>query len=442
MKITFVGAGSTIFVKNILGDVLLHASMSDCEIALYDIDRMRLQDSQLVVETLNRTINGGRAAVTSYLGTDQRKQALMGATFVVNAIQVGGYDPATKIDFEIPARYGLRQSIGDTLGIGGIFRGLRTAVVMHEILDEMEHVCPEALLLNYANPMAIIIGYMQRVSSIRTIGLCHSVQVCASHLLQSLDMSADHLHWEIAGINHMAWLLKITDGKKDLYPEIRERALLKNAQALIDPSLEHDDMVRFEMMRRIGYYTTESSEHNAEYTPYWIKRQYPGLIDQYRIPLDEYPRRCVEQIAQWTLQREKLIGDASIEHEKTIEYGADIMNAFLTDTPAVIHGNTLNSGYITNLPEEAVVEVPCTIDASGIHPHRVGALPIACAALNSTNIQPQLLTIEAALTGKKEHVYQAAMLDPHTAAELSIDDIVALCDDLLEAHAQWLPAYR
>ena len=433
MKITFLGAGSTVFAKNVLGDVLCSEPLrEECEIALYDINDARLQESKLVIDALNQKYNAGKARVDTYLGEENRKDALRGARFVVNAIQVGGYDPCTIMDFEIPKKYGLRQTIGDTLGIGGIFRGLRTLHVMKGFARDMEEVCPDALFLNYTNPMAILTGYMLRYTGVKTVGLCHSVQVCSGSLLKRLEMTDAKVGRElIAGINHMGWLLEIYDSKgNDLYPEIRRRAAEKQK------ARKHSDMVRFDYIDKFGYYCTESSEHNAEYNPFYIKSKYPELIERFNIPLDEYPRRCVNQIAGWEKQREALLGGGDIQHERTHEYASHIMEAIITNTPYKIGGNVLNTGLIDNLPADACVEVPCLVDGQGIHPTHVGRLPVQCAAMNMTNINPQLLTIEAAVTGKKENIYQAAMLEPHTAAELSIDDIIAMCDDLIEAHLQ------
>jgi len=354
----------------------------------------------------------------------------------VNAIQVGGYEPCTVTDFEIPKKYGLRQTIADTLGIGGIFRTLRTGPVMLDFARDMEAVCPDAWFLNYTNPMSMLAGIMLRGTAVKTVGLCHSVQVCAPHLLKHLGIEAKELQWKIAGINHQGWLLEITDGGRDLYPEIKEKAAALNAEK------KHGDMVRFEVMRRFGYYITESSEHSAEYMPYWIKKNYPELIERYNIPLDEYPRRCVNQIKQWEKQRDELVSDKNLSHTRTHEYASYIMEAMETDVPYRIGGNVMNTGLITNLPPNAVVEVPCMVDRNGVVPCHVGALPEACAALNRLMINSQLLTIEAVLTGRKDYVYQAAMLDPHTAAELSIDEIVAMCDDLFEAHGDWIPAMK
>ena len=442
-KIAFIGAGSTVFARNIIGDCLLAPALAGSHFALYDIDAERLEDSRRMVETLNRTVAGGKARVTAHLGVSERRAALSGADYVVNAIQVGGYRPSTVIDFEIPNRYGLRQTIADTLGIGGIFRGLRTIPVLMDIAADIEAVCPGAWLLNYTNPMSMLTMALLR-RGVKAVGLCHSVQLCVPKLLSALGMEEGHLalRWKIAGINHMAWLLELSDGDRDLYPEVKRRAAEKNAAALADPALRHGDMVRYELMKWLGYYVTESSEHNAEYSPYWIKAAYPELIDRFNIPLDEYPRRCEKQIADWKILRGSLVEDPRLEHRRTFEYGSFIMEAMETGTPYAFGGNVLNAGVIGNLPADAVVEVTCLADRNGIQPCVVGRLPPQCAALNTTNVNVQLLTVEAALTGRRDHIYQAAMLDPHTAAELSLDDIRALVDDLIEAHGAMLPAYR
>ncbi len=430
-KITFLGAGSTVFAKNILGDCMTVDALQDFEFALYDIDEERLNDSEMVLNNLKNGMNS-TVKVKSY---KNRKEALRGAKYVINAIQVGGYDPATITDFEVPKKYGLRQTIADTLGIGGIFRNLRTIPVMQEFAKDMKEVCPDAWFLNYTNPMAVLTNIMLK-EGIKTIGLCHSVQVCASELLEALELPTDRIQAKIAGINHMAWLLEITRDGEDLYPEIKKRAKEKQKTT-------HDDMVRFELMDKFGYYVTESSEHNAEYHPYFIKSQYPELIEKFNIPLDEYPRRCVNQIEDWQHMRDDIVNNQNLTHERSHEYGSYIIEAMETNKPYKIGGNVLNTGgLISNLPENTVVEVPCLVDASGIAPTYVGELPEQLAALNRTNINTQLLTIEAALTQKKEKIYQAAMLDPHTASELSMDDIISLCDDLIEAHGDWLPTYE
>lgn len=437
LKIAFIGAGSTVFAKNVLGDCILTPELGEFEIALHDVDPVRLEDSRRMLENINRNMGGKVAKIRATL---DRREALQGAGYVVNAIQVAGYEPGTVADFEIPKKYGLRQTIADTLGIGGIFRALRTIPVLQGIADDMKELCPDALFINYSNPMAMLSGYMQRFTDIRTVGLCHSVQGCARGLLEAVKMNeyADSCRWEVAGINHQAWLLKITDlDGNDLYPEIKRRS--KNPPEGCDLSR---DLVRHDLMHKFGYYITESSEHNSEYNPWYIKHNYPELIERYNIPLDEYPRRCREQIANWEKMREELVSDHNLTHEKTHEYAASIIKAMETDLPFRIHGNVLNTGLITNLPRNACVEVPCLVDRNGINPCYVGDLPEQCAAVNRTNINVQLMTLEAASTLKKEYIYMAAMLDPHTAAELSQDDIIHMCDDLLEAHKYWMPEYR
>lgn len=438
-KITFIGAGSTVFAKNVLGDCMSTDALRDCDIALYDIDKERLADSEIILSSVNNTINKGRATIRTYLGEENRKEALRGADFVVNAIQVGGYDPSTKIDFEIPKKYGLRQTIGDTLGIGGIMRGLRTIPVLRGIAEDMQAVCPKALFLNYTNPMAILSGYMQRYTGIQTIGLCHSVQKCVSELLHLVGMEGKiegHME-KIAGINHMAWLLELQDKDgNNLYPEIRKRAAEKNQTET------HSDMVRLEYIRNFGYFCTESSEHNAEYNNFYIKSKYPELIDRYQIPLDEYPRRCEKQIADWAEEKRQIMQGGALEHTRSLEYASYIMEAIVTGKPYKMSANVANTGLISNLPPEACVEVACLVDNSGVNPCYFGKLPAQCAAMNMTNINVQLLTIEAAVTRKREHIYQAAMLDPHTSAELSIDDIRSMCDELIEAHGSYMADFQ
>ena len=438
LKITFLGAGSTIFARNVLGDCMLSEVLRECEIALYDIDGQRLKESERILSAINKG-KGGYSKIFCYAGIENLEKALKGAAFVVNAVQVGGYDPATIADFEIPKKYGLRQTIGDTLGIGGIMRALRTIPVLEHFARVMEKVCPDAWFLNYTNPMAMLTGFMQRYTGVKTVGLCHSVQVCSLHLLESLDMK-DKLEGRselIAGINHMGWLLEIR-GKDgiDLYPEIKKRAKAKNAAE------KHWDMVRYDYIDKLGYYCTESSEHNAEYNPFYIKSKYPQLIEKFNIPLDEYPRRCVSQIESWKAEYESLIKKDTLEHERSREYASHIMEAVVTGVPYKIGGNVLNTNLtIENLPKEACVEVPCQVDSSGIKPRQSVKLPVQLAAMNMTHINVHLITIEAAAAKKRDGVYHAAMLEPHTAAELSIDDIRSMTDELLAAHKNWLPDY-
>ena len=438
-KITFLGAGSTVFVRNVIGDCMCSDVLRDSVVALYDIDGKRLAESYTILSAMNRTINENRLRIETYCGVENRRRALQGADFVINAIQVGGYEPSTVVDFEIPKKYGLRQTIGDTLGIGGIMRALRTIPVMQDFARDMEAVCPKALLMNYTNPMAMLTGYMNRYTDVRTLGLCHSVQVCGERLLKSLGME-DQLEGRrelIAGINHMAWLLDIRDRDGvDLYPEIRKRAAEKNAGEV------HNDMVRFDYIRNFGYYCTESSEHNAEYNNFYIKSKYPELIENYGIPLDEYPRRCIRHEEKWAEQLAQLMEQEAIYHKRSREYASGIMEAIITNTPMKIGGNVMNTGLIDNLPEDACVEVPCLIDGQGVNPCHVGRLPVQLAAMNMTNINVQLMTIQAAVSRKREDIYMAAMLDPHTSAELSIDDIRAMVDELIEAHGAYMRDYK
>jgi len=475
-KITFMGAGSTVFAKNVLGDSMMTPALAESTIALYDIDPTRLDESAVMLEAINRN-NGSKAKIEKYLGVENRKEALRGANYVVNAIQVGGYDPCTIIDFEIPKKYGLQQTIADTLGVGGVFRALRTIPVMLDFARDMEEVCPNAWLLNYTNPMCMLTGAMLRLTGVKTVGLCHSVQACAPTVLNELGIGYDDtVQWKIAGINHQAWLLECTKNGVDLYPEIKRRALLYNQGKLDIGTFEervkmmsgkdvseiseerlaryreaydlyktkglHGDMVRLELMRRFGYYITESSEHNAEYTPYFIKARCPELIEKFNIPLDEYPRRCINQIKDWKERGHELTKNPTLSHTRSGEYASYIMEAMETDIPTRIGGNVLNNGLITNLPYNAVVEVPCLVDRNGVQGTFIGDLPEQCAALNRTNINVQLLTIEAARTLKKDYIYQAVMLDPHASSELTMDEIVAMCDDLIEAHGSWMPKYN
>ena len=439
MKITFMGAGSTVFARNVIGDCMSSEVLRDSTFALYDIDAERLEESRVILEAM-REQKGGYGKIECYCGVENRKDSLRDANFVINAIQVGLYDPCTIIDFEVPKKYGLQQTIGDTLGIGGIMRALRTIPVMKDFADDMAEVCPDAYFLNYTNPMAMLTGYMLRYTPIKTVGLCHSVQHCTESLFQSLDMMEymDGHKELIAGINHMGWLLELKDKDgNDLYPLVKT----KIDEYLARPTA--NNKVRIEYIKNFGYYCTESSEHNAEYNPFYIKSKYPELIEKYNIPLDEYPRRCINQIARWKEDYKNILETGIKEHTRSFEYASHIMEAIVTNNPYEIGGNVLNTGHlITNLPADACVEVPCLVNGSGIHPCHVGALPVQCAAMNMTNINVQLLTIEAAVTRKKEHIYQAAMLDPHTSSELDIDTIKKMVDDLIDTHGDWLPKYH
>lgn len=446
-KITFIGAGSTIFCKNILGDVLCTPELQDSEIALYDINPQRLKESEMMLTTLNHNINQDRATIRTYCGVENRKDALRGADFAVNAIRVWDYTISEAIDFAIPTRYGLRQTIADTLGIGGLFRALGSGEHMLHFAEDMAEVCPKVWFLNYTNPMCALTGLMLRHTPIRTVGLCHSVQACVRSLLNTLGIADQYdlakFRASIAGINHQAWLLELEYDGKDIYPEIRELAFRKLDEWLDAPKdKKSTNMVRLEIMRRFGYYVTESSEHSAEYMPYWIKRNYPENIERYNIPIDASPDRCRKIVADWNKQYKDICENPVLTHKHSNEFGCGIMKAIVTNQPYQIAGNVLNHGFIENLPAEAVVEVPCLVDRNGVQGTFFGRLPTQCAAINQTNINQQLLTIEAIVTRSREKIYQAAMLDPHTAAELSPDDIIRMVDEMIAAHGDRLPKYH
>jgi len=463
-KITFIGAGSTVFAKNLLGDILSFPELADSTISLHDIDEERLITTEKVAHRIAEVL-GVHPTIEA---TTDRRAALDGADYAISMFQVAGYEPGTVVDFEIPKKYGLRQTIGDTLGIGGIMRGLRTIPVLLDMCRDMEELCPDVTFLNYVNPMAINCWAISRASEIRTVGLCHSVQGTAAQLAHDIGVPLEEINYLCAGINHMAFYLrferKTEDGVEDLYPRIRK---------VVEEGRVPDwNRVRYEMLTRLGYFVTESSEHFAEYVPWFIKRDRPDLIERFNIPLDEYLKRCEAQIKAWEFMHEKLESSGT-SSEKSLrealstvdvmpivvdwlahifkdidkvtisgEYAPLIIHSMETGTLRVVYGNVPNRGLIDNLPQGCIVEVPCVVDKNGVQPTRIGALPPHLAALMQTNINVQALTVEAALTGKREHIYHAAMLDPHTAAELDLDQIWNLVDDLIEAHGNWLPTYH
>jgi alpha-galactosidase len=430
-KIAFIGAGSTVFAKNLPGDILSFPELADADISLHDIDHERLRTTEIVAMKVAEEL-GARPKLDATL---DRRSALADADYVITMIQVGGFKPATVTDFEVPKKYGLRQTIADTLGIGGIMRGLRTIPVLLDIANDMEALCPQALLLNYVNPMAMNCWALNRATSIRTVGLCHSVQGTAMQLANDIGMSWEEINYVCAGINHMAFYLRFERNGKDLYPQIQ--------QVIEEGRVPDWNRVRYELFARTGYFVTESSEHLSEYVPWFIKRDRPDLIERFKIPLDEYITRCVDQIAQWEEMRIELEDPGrKVDVQRSGEYGSLIIHSMETGNPAVIYGNVPNEGLIENLPWSCCVEVPCLVDKNGIQPSRIGALPPHLAALMQTNINVQALTVEAALSSKREHIYHAAMLDPHTAAELDLDQIWSLVDELIEAHGDLLPAYH
>jgi len=437
-KITFIGAGSTVFAKNLMGDILSYPELQDVTLSLHDIDEERLRTSEIVAHEVSKVL-GANPTIEA---TADRRAALDGADYAISMFQVGGYKPSTVVDFEIPKKYGLRQTIADTLGIGGIMRGLRTIPVLLEMTQDMEELCPDVTFLQYVNPMAMNCWAIDRASSIKTVGLCHSVQGTARELARDLDLPLEEIDYLAAGINHMAFYLKFEHNGEDLYPRLRE---------VMEAGTFHStggrwalsNKVRYEMLRRLGYFVTESSEHFSEYVPWFIKQARPDLVEAYEIPLDEYIRRCEEQIADWEAAKAAFErGELEITVERSVEYGSQIIHSMETGEPAVVYGNVPNRGLIDNLPDDCVVEVPCLVDRNGVQPTRIGSLPPHLAALMQTNINVQALTVEAALTGKREHIHHAAMLDPHTAAELDLDQIWNLVDDLIEAHGDWLPEYH
>ncbi len=452
-KIVFIGAGSTVFMKNIVGDILQRPALQRATIALMDVNQQRLDDSAVVAQKLVATVGtsvrgatarGATARIETY--TDQRA-ALDGADFVIVAFQIGGYRPATVTDFELPKVYGLRQTIGDTLGIGGIMRGLRTVPHLWSICEDMLEVCPEAVMLQYVNPMAINTWAMaEKFPQIRQVGLCHSVQGTAVELARDLDIDVENLHYKAAGINHVAFYLEfaevLEDGTtRDLYPDL-VRAYREGRAP--KPNLNNPrcpNTVRYEMLTRLGYFVTESSEHFAEYTPWFIKRDRPDLIERFGIPLDEYPKRCVEQLDNWDKQAEAYRAAERIEVAPSHEYASTIINSLVTGEAAVVYGNVRNNGLITSLPDNCVVEVPCLVDRNGIQPTHVGALPPQLTAIMRSSINVQELTVAALINEDRSHIYQAAMMDPHTGAELDLDQIWSLTDDMLAAHSELIPAW-
>jgi alpha-galactosidase len=459
-KITFLGAGSTVFAKNLMGDILGLPELADSTISLHDINEQRLQESEAVAYKISDILN---VKPTIEVTTDRRR-ALEGADYAIAMIQVGGYKPSTVIDFEIPRKYGLRQTIGDTLGIGGIMRGLRTIPVLLAMCRDMEEICPDVTFLNYVNPMAINMWALNRASDIKMVGLCHSIPHTAGELAHDIGVPVEEINYLVAGINHVAFYLKFERNGEDLYPLIR--------QVAADERVPDYNRVRYEVFQRLGYFVTESSEHFSEYVPWFIKRDRPDLIEKYNIPLDEYLGRCEAQITAWeyvqkaqteperytpAALREDLaplkmmpqsrewtvrVLEAMNEVRPSVEYGSQIIHSMETGTPRLIYGNVPNDSIIDNLPAGCCVEVPCLVDKNGIQPTRIGSLPPQLAALMQTNINVQSLTVEAALTQKREHIYHAAMLDPHTAAELDVEQIWSLVDELIEAHGEWLPEYQ
>jgi len=442
-KITFIGAGSTVFMKNIVSDVLQREGLANAHLAMMDINETRLGESAVVVNKLIDTLKVG-AKATAHMN---QREALKDADFVVVTFQIGGYDPCTKTDFEVPKKFGLRQTIADTLGIGGIMRGIRTVPHLWSICEDMTEVCPDAIMLQYVNPMVINTwAIAKKYPHIKQVGLCHSVQGTATELARDLDIPAHKIRYHCAGINHMAFYTSfeeiMEDGSyRDLYPDLHRLYAQGKAPKPNSHNPRCPNKVRYEMMTRLGYFVTESSEHFAEYTPWFIKRDRPDLIEKFGIPLDEYPVRCEEQVERWAAQAKEYAQSNEIEIKESHEYASEIINSAWTGTPSVIYGNVRNDELIPNLPPECAVEVPCLVDRNGIQPTKVPALPPQLAALIQSNLNVQSLTVAALIEENRDHIYHAAMMDPHTAAELDLDQIWELVDDLLEAHGDWMPEW-
>jgi alpha-galactosidase len=439
-KITFIGAGSTIFMKNIVGDALLTPALANSHFALMDIDAGRLSESEALARAMIKTVSTG-ATVTTHL---DRREALDGADFVVTAFQIGGYEPCTVTDFDIPKKYGLRQTIADTLGVGGIMRGLRTVPVLWSIAQDMIDLCPNATLLQYVNPMAINTWSLaERFPALKQVGLCHSVQNTVQELSHDLDINQSSVRYKVAGVNHVAFFLRLEQEvggeMRDLYPLLNKgyaSGALPKSPFLMPRC---DNKVRYEVMDQLGYFCTESSEHFAEYVPWFIKEGREDLIKEFSIPLDEYPMRCVEQAAEWKEQAATMMTCGSVEVCKSHEFASELMSAIVTDTPYVMYGNLPNHGQLPQLPTGAAVETPCLVDANGIQPTVINDIPPQVTALMRTQINVQELTVRALLDENPEHIYHAAMRDPHTAAELDMRQIRSLVDELLVAHGDWLP---
>jgi alpha-galactosidase len=423
-KIVFVGAGSVEFTKNLLGDILTFPELQQATISLYDIDPIRLDTAERMARWTAQTLG----AAPTIEATDDRKRALDGADYVINMIQVGGH-AATLLDFDIPRKYGLKQTIGDSHGIGGIFRALRTLPVMLDIARDMEKLCPGALFLNYTNPMSMLCWAVFQATSVPIVGLCHSVQNTTWQISQYAGIPYEEVTYLGGGINHVAWILRFEYQGKDAYPRLRE--------ALDAKRIPDEDLVRAELFRRLGYYVTESSEHNAEYSAHFIP--HPGEIERLHIPIDEYIRRSEEGLVEFDDTRAKLLRGEPFEIERSAEYASLIIHSMETGQPRVIYGNVRNDGLITNLPQGCCVEVPCLVDKNGVQPTRLGALPPQLAGMSRMHVAVQELTVRAALEGKRDYVHQAAMLDPLAAATMPLDRIWAMVDELLAAHTHSLP---
>lgn len=423
VKIAFVGAGSVVFTQGLLADLFAFPELGHARIALHDIDEERLATAEGAARHIADE-RGAKPTITAHL---DRRAALEGADFVVNTVQVG-MNKATRTDFNVPARYGVRQTIGDTLGIGGIFRALRTFPVLRGLAEDMAELCPDAVLLNYTNPMAMNVLYLSRIApALRVTGLCHSVYWTMHDLSQLLGVPFEEVSYLAAGVNHQAWVLRFERDGRDLHP-------LLDAAIAKDPGLLR--RVRVDMYRRLGHYPTETSEHSAEYVPWYL--HHDTEIERLRLPVGAYLGIIEENTADYERTRRALLAETPLPVEGTMEYAPQVIHSVVTGTPRTIYGNVPNRGLIDNLPADSVVEVPCLADALGVQPTRVGSLPPQCAALNSAYVSVTDLVVRAATDGDPRHIRHAAMADPATAAALPVERIWDLCDDLVRAHRELL----
>jgi alpha-galactosidase len=424
-RIAFIGAGSVEFTKNLLTDTFEFPELRGATVALHDIDPERLETAGMMARWTSDQLEAG-AQVEEHL---DRRAALEGADFVVNMVQIGMHE-ATLLDFEIPRKYGLKQTIADSMGIGGIFRGLRTIPFVLDLARDMRELCPRALLLNYTNPMSMLMEALYTAHpEVRSVGLCHSVPYTAREIASYIGVSHEELLFECAGINHIAWMTRLEVDGEDAYPRLFE--------AMEDPTVYVRDKVRFELMRHFGYFVTESSEHNAEYTPYFLRDD--RLIERFDVPVDEYIRRSERNLDRYAETRRKLLAGGTFPLQRSVEYGSLIIHSMVTGRSRTIYGNVENTALIGNLPDGCCVEVPLLVDETGLRPCHVGDLPPQLAATCAPHTAVQNLTVRAALEGKREHVYHAAMLDRHASSLLSLDEIAALVDELIEAHGEALP---
>ena len=424
-RIAFVGAGSVVFTKNLLGDIVDHPALRDVEIALHDIDPDRLATAEAMARYVAREL-GAAPRISAHL---DRRAAIDGSDFVLNMVQIGGYE-ATLRDFELPARYGLRQTIADTLGIGGIFRTLRTAEHMLALGRELTALCPpNAWLLNYTNPMAMLCWLVYAGTPARNVvGLCHSVQATTRELAELVGVPLEEVTFLGAGLNHQAFILRFEHEGEDLYPRL-------DARIDADPELRR--RVRVELYRRLGYFPTESSEHAAEYVPWFMRHD--RELERFRIPVGEYIRRSEDNLEEYERVKGALAAGEELPIARSHEYAAVIVNAMVTGDPAVIYGNVPNEGLLPGVPDGCCVEVPCLVDRTGVRPVAVPEYPAHLAALNRTFVNVCELTVRAVLEGRPEYVRHAAMLDPNAGATLTLDELDALCDELTRAHADLLP---